>query len=262
MLALGVAGSVVGVGTFAAFTAVVTNSGNIFSTGFITFDSTGTNGTCTSTNGGTASGAGCTAAFATLTNMKAGDTKYGHLVLTNHASSLTVTPSLSISDTTPTALTTGTTGIGGAGVSSAGTNSVTAPDLGVLIFQCTATTGGADTDCNGTTAKTLIPIYGTCAANPTTTAAALATTDIVPGATNNNVTVRSQSCVGGNTAAAAYPLSITDLLPSSGTLAAGATDSLAIIVYLPTPAASSTLQNLSSNLSFAFTATQQAGTSN
>lgn len=261
MLAVGVAGSVVGAGTFATFNAVVTNSGNTFATGFISFKSVGTNGTCESLTGGTASGTGCTTAFATLSSMKPGDTKYGHIVLTNETGSLTVTPSLTISDTTPTALTTAANGIGGAGSSSAGTATQTAPNLGVLIFQCTATTGGADTDCAGTTAKTLIPVYGTCASNPATTAAAIATTDIVPGATNNNVTVRSVSCVGGNTATAAYPLTVSDLLPSSGTLAANGTDSLAVIVYLPTPASSSTLQNLTATLSFAFTATQQAGTS-
>jgi len=252
MLVMGVAGSIVGIGTFAQFNAVTSNPSNTFATGNIVFSNQPNGGaTCTGTSG-TNSGVatGCATLVTIGSNMVAGDSKLGTLALGNTSSSArAITLGLQV---------TGTGGVLENAVANASTSG-----LGLLLFQCQTSTG-VPTACstNNVLLTQVYPTTGTCA--PGTVAGGLTTSKISTTAVSNtaSVQVNSVTCTGGSVlTGSTVTVSGTDLV-SAGTygLATGTTDNLAAIVYLPSPAGNSQAST-SDTLSFTWTATQINGTS-
>ena len=252
MIVLGIAGSVVGVGTFASFNATVTSAGNTFSTASITFSDTPNGGSaCTSTAGGTTS---CTTAVGSLAGMVPGDSKFGTVVL-NNGGTVAVSLAMSVADASPNALT--TTSIGSA------SSSPTSAGLGMVLLECT-NSGGTDEGCLSTDGSGKVKVlYGSCTGSVTTISTALpitTSTFSTTSLTDNGIKVNGTECWGGNTGAgistAVSNLSLSSSLATSGNV------SLAVLIYLPSSVSSSTLQNLSGNsLTYTWVATQLAGSS-
>jgi predicted ribosomally synthesized peptide with SipW-like signal peptide len=258
MLVLGVAGSVVGVGTFATFNASTTSTGNTFSSANITFadvlNGGGSGNTCTSTSGAAASGSGCSVALGTLSTMVPGDSKFGTVVLTNsNTSNVAVSVALSVTDSANNALT--NTGIGTAGATA------TSAGLGLLVFEC-QNSASVDENCTTTDPSGKVKVlYGSCSGSPATISTALpiaTTTFSITSLTDNGIKVGSTECYGGNTTTG---LAAASNLSLSSSLAVNTNLSLFQLVYFPPSTSSSTLQNLSGNsLTYTWTASSLAGT--
>ena len=269
MLVLGVAGSVVGMGsgTFAVFNATTTSTGNTFSTASITFSNTTAGGTCTSTAGAAATGT-CTATLNRAT-MVAGDSKLGATTLTNGGNA-GVTVSLGITDSGSDTIS--TTGIGAA------KSTAVSDALGLLIFECLDGSGN-DVSCSGSVAS-LYTVYGSCGSSGSpatfasvTQAGAFTASNVTTnnGLSDNGIKVGTGTngfCYGGNTAAGIKGLSVPIVATSGSPTVAGAnslattkTDNLAIIVYLPTTADNSAQNQTSTSYTLTYTATQLAGSS-
>ncbi len=257
MLVVGVAGAVVGTGTFASFNAIVDNSGNTFSTGQITFSTTDhVSAACLA---GPAAGSTTTCAtsffFNPGTTLAAGDARLGTLTLTN-GGSIPVGIQLSVTASSGSNALTTNSGIGAEGANTG------SPSLGFLIFEC-ETSGGGDNDCNSTGNAKLLPLYGTCGSSSgvisitsATINSAWAASKIIPaGSTSNAVKVDTNpSCAGGNTTTGT-----PTLVPITSSLAASGVMHLAVLAYLP-ESATNGLQNLTSTtLDFTWTATQLTG---
>ncbi|HLG70855.1 MAG TPA: SipW-dependent-type signal peptide-containing protein [Chloroflexota bacterium] len=258
MLVLGIASSVVGVGTFATFNASTTSTNNTFSSATISFQDVlnagGAGNTCSSTAGAAATGSGCTVALGSLSTMVPGDSKFGRVVLTNN-SNVAVSVALSVTDSASNALTTTSIGTAGTSPTSAG--------LGLIVLQC-QTSGGADESCGATDASGKVKIlYGSCTGNPATISVALplATTSFSTASlTDNGIKVNTTECYGGNTGSGLASISNASL---SSSLAVSGTLSLAHLIYLPPSVSSASMQNLSGNsLTYTWTASSLAGTSN
>jgi hypothetical protein len=271
MLVLGVAGSVVGMGsgTFAVFNAQTTSTGNTFSTASITFSNTVSGGgTCTSTAGAPATGT-CTATL-TRSTMVAGDSKLGTTTLTNGGNA-GVTVQVVITDSGSDTIS--TTGIGAA------KSTAVSDALGLLIFECLDGTG-ADIACSSASVASLYTVYGSCGASgspatfATVTQAGAFSSSFVTtnnGLSDNGIKVGTGTngyCYGGNTGAGIKGLSVPIVASSSSPTVAGAnslatskTDNLAIIVYLPTTADNSAQAKTATSYTLTYTATQLAGTS-
>ena len=269
MLVLGVAGSVVGMGsgTFAVFNATTTSTGNTFSTASITFSNTTAGGTCTSTAGGATVPANCTSTV-TRSTMVAGDSKLGTTTLTNGGNA-GVTVSMAITDSGADSIS--TTGIGAA------KSAAVSDALGLLIFECLGA-GGVDVSCSGAVTS-LYTVYGSCGssgspaafASVTQSGAFSASNITTSGVTDNGIKIGTSTdgvCYGGNTAAGISGLTVPIVASSSNPTVAGAnslattkTDNLAIIVYLPTTADNSAQNKTATNYTLTYTATQLSGSS-
>lgn len=276
MLVLGVAGSVIGMGsgTFALFNAQTTSTNNTFSTASITFSNTDSGGTCTSTAGATATGS-CTGATSYTTkasNMVAGDSKTAFTVLTNGGNA-SETVNLGITDAGSDAIT--ATGIGTKGATTA------ADALGLLIFECRDSSHN-DVSCSGSVAE-LYTVYGSCGTTGASNAATFATVTQAGaftsaavttsnGLSDNGIKVGTASdgyCYAGNSGTTALkglsvPIVASSSNPTAGNtnpLAATKTDDLAIIVYLPVTADNSAQNLTATSLTLTWTASQIAGTS-
>lgn len=273
LVVLGAAGAIIGAGTgtFALFNAVTTSTGNTFSSANITFaDVMNFNGanagtTCTSTSGATASGTGCTTALGSLATMVPGDSKVGTVRFTN-SGNVTVSVAMAVSDAVSNVLTSTAIGTAATSPSSAG--------LGLLIFQCT-TSGGVDQNCKATdTTGKLLPVYySTCnsgsaisLASPGAGLPVSTSTFNTTSLTDNGIKVVGSStvtCYGGNTTTAFASLNGTsNSITLASTLAPSGNLSLAVLVYFPPSTSSASFQNLSGNsVTYTWTATQIAGTS-
>ncbi len=278
LLALGVAGAIVGGGTFASFSAITSSGSNTFSTAGINFqDAIGVN-LCTSTLGGTASGTGCSTAVGTFTSMIPGEQQFGTVKLTNQTSSTaTVTVALGIADAG------GSNGLTNTGSGAVGSASSTV-GLGLLVFECTNSAGTVDEDCTTTDATGKLQlVYGSCGGTTSFTPQHYLGTPPVltnglpvgtitfttSGVTDNGVKVGSgaTSCYGGNGSTGLDGLSSVSIVASSGTptvagvnsLGIGKTDSLTMLVYLPATSDSTKANITNSNLTYTWTASQLAG---
>jgi len=276
MLVIGVAGSIVGVGsgTFSLFNAVTTSESNTFTSASVTFSNTTNGGTCTSTAGAAATtAAACTASTSytgQLATMVPGDSKTMTTTLTN-GGNVSVTVTLGVAENSGSNSLT-SNGIGTAGSTTAGTDG-----LGLLVFEC-RTSGHADVACGSGTVAELYVIYGSCgnsgstSGNATVTQAGAFTSANVTstGLNDNGVKVGTSTngyCYAGDTTTALAGASIpivgtaTPTVGNVAPMAAAATDNLAMIMYLPT-IANNNLQNISSSsLNLTWTASQIAGTS-
>ncbi|HVA23372.1 MAG TPA: hypothetical protein VMW62_03190 [Chloroflexota bacterium] len=252
MLVLGVASSVIGVGsgTFATFNATTTNLGT-FATGNIIFHNTpngGTPGTGTSDLGtplGTASS--CTA-LNVIGSMVPGDSKLNKMVIQNDASSArAVTVALTTSASPSTALDANAPGAG----ATAG--------LGMLIFRCT-NGSGVELSCTAAnmTPVEVYPTAGGC------TVPSIASGGLIPSVIGNDatatITVNGPPCTGGAFTNASFALGGPDTVATGiQGLNTGSSDNLAIILYLPDTATNGQA-GLTSGLSFQWIATQINGT--
>jgi predicted ribosomally synthesized peptide with SipW-like signal peptide len=254
MLVLGIAGSVIGVGTFAQFNAVTNNPSNTFAAGQIVFSNTVGSTTCTGQSG-TSSGvaSGCATLVTIPSSMVPGDSKLGLFSLSNVSTSArAVTLAMQVSATASSALDANSIA-----------NTATS-GLGLLVFQCT--NGGSPVVCtnNPVTLTQVYPSTSTCSPGSIATAGGLTTSKISTLAVSNtqSIQVNGVTCTGGNvTQASAQTIAGTDTVATGQTgLATGTTDNLATIVYLPSVAGNS-MSNLTSTLNFTWTATQVNGTS-
>lgn len=261
MLVLGVAGSVIGVGsgTFAQFNAVTTNTGNTFASSDIKFVNTNGAGTaCTgqsSVTNGVASGCGV---IATLGSLIPGDSKLGLFTLVNNSSTepalsikLAVAAELnhsSLLDTnTPTSGTSGSTG-----------------GLALLVFRCTAAGGTTAQACTGVANTNLVPVIGTCTGTPSITATTGLTKAAIGGASTSAATVTVGDaftvCTGGPIITSSTSIGGLDTVNGvANVLGVGHTDNLGALVYLPGTSGNA-MAALSDIVDFTWTATQIPGT--
>jgi predicted ribosomally synthesized peptide with SipW-like signal peptide len=251
LLVLGVAGSVIGLGTFAQFNAVTSNPNNTFVTGQIIFSNTVNGTTCTGQS--TSAASGCAVLVTIPSNMVAGDSKLGLFSLSNLTSSArAITLAMQVTAGTSSLLDTNS-------IANAATSG-----LGLLLFQCT--NGGSPVACtnssnNPVTLTQVYPASGQC--SPGSITGGLTTSNISTLAVSNtqSIQVNSVTCTGGNvTQTSAQTVSGTDLVDTGQYgLATGTTDNLAAIVYLPSVSGNGQ-SNLTSTLNFSWTATQVNGT--
>jgi hypothetical protein len=285
MLVVGVAGSIVGVGsgTLSLFTAVTTSTGNTFTSAQISLSSTNNGGTCTSTAGATATGT-CTAMPASFTALVPGSmrTFFSTLTNVNSTNGGAFTVNLVITDTAGTHDNVVTYGIGTAGSTTTGTQG-----YGLLIFEC-RTAAHADTSCSGGSVGELYTVYGSCGSSgsPSTFATvtqsgAFSSSNVASNGLNDNGvkigTGTNGYCYGGNTGGSGSGIAgsagtgpTIPIIASSGSpvvgngsnsLAVAATDNLAMVLYLPYTADNTVQNKTNPNLTFTWTATQVPGTS-
>jgi predicted ribosomally synthesized peptide with SipW-like signal peptide len=261
MLIIGVAGSVIGVGsgTFALFNATTNNTGNTFTTDDLTFSNTPNGVACVASAKASSNPSQDCAALVTISNTLPGDSKLGLLTLNNGSAQANVNIDLAVTASPSTALDT----------TSAANNA--SSGLGLLMFRCRNAGNTANQACTGVAATLLVPVYGTCA-SAVSIAAATGVTSAVFGsarAADNQIPVGDGGvlCTAGNTASGISSVALPTATvggPDAFTdttkgLAPGHTDNLAIAVYLPGKAGN-TLANLGpSTLKFAWNATQVVG---
>jgi hypothetical protein len=259
MLVVGVAGSVIAVGngTFALFNATTTNPNNVFSTNDLIFKNTPSGGSVCTAQATVNSGATPTCStLVTLSNMVPGDSKLGSLTLQNASTVTSPNDGVSLSTSSVTASSTSLLD------STSFANSATT-GLGLLVFMC-ETSGSADRPCtgNGTGTTTLVPVYGSCTANPVTGGVDVATTDISgASSTADTLTIGGATCTGANVLTSSMNVTGFDTVNSgSGAIANGNSVHVAVVVYLP-GIAGDTVAGKSSTLSFNWTANTVIGRS-
>ncbi len=259
MLVVGVAGSVIaaGSGTFALFNATTTNPNNVFSTNDLIFKNTPNGGSLCTAQATVSSGATPTCStLVTLSNMVPGDSKLGSLTLQN--GSTVTSPNDGVTLSTSSVTTTSSSTLD----STAFANSATT-GLGLLVFMC-ETSGSADRPCtgNGSGTTTLVPVYGTCSANPVTSGVDVATTDISGASSSGNtLTIGGATCTGASVVTSAMNVAGFDTINSvTGAIANGNSVHVAVVVYLP-GIAGDTVAGKSSTLSFNWTAQTVIGRS-
>lgn len=160
VLGLGIAGSLVGVGTFASFTTTATNPSNTFATGTLVIKQTSGSlspNPCYSTSDKSASGTPATSsvacgAFFTVSNLKPGDSNTASSITVRNDGSLPATMTLAVSCTDGNA--SGALHSGTGDLCSAFEIYVQAKD-GSTNRQCVYGNGDADVTCSfGNTSKT------------------------------------------------------------------------------------------------------------
>ena len=272
MLVLGVAGSVVGIGTYATFNATVTSTGNTFATGTFTFSMTEYGGTCTDASGASSSGtcaAYLTGINAPFTGWVPGSSWLTYTTLNNASTSPSaVTATVAFSDSASNALTNN-------GVDSNSTTTQEAAGLGLVMFEC-QTNAGADVACNNASLQKLDVIYGNCGGGAGTVltrglAGAIATTDVTqPSSTDNGIKVFGTECYGGDNATPVTNNGLNKLgsavniigtgLPAT-TLAKNTSYNVLMLFYLPNTASNSLAGLTGNSLTATFTANSVAGAS-
>lgn len=260
LLVLGVAGSVVSLGTFAQFNAVTTNPNNTFSTGFVEVTNTVNSGTgCNSfSGGGGASNSPQTCStFLTLSNMIAGDSKVGTLTIQNSSTSNgPVQLALSLSSSTSNTIVSNTP------------NATSSSGAALLLFRCVGTGNyNQPASCNTSSGK-LFPLYGTCTGTPTMGASGFGSSQVASAnSADANIVIGGVTCTPTATALNAVTgISINgpDSVPSPGStgtpalgMNAGTSENMAGVVYLPGTAGNTQSSNgtNTATLTFNWTAT-------
>jgi hypothetical protein len=259
MLVIGVAGSVVGVGsgTFALFNATTTNTGNTFTSDDLQITDAVDGGSSCTGKASTSSTTGTCDVIVTLSNIIPGDSKFGTFKITNASSHAAFDLKLDITQHG---------GSGGTVLDSNPAADATNAGLGLILFRCLA--GSTAVSCTSSSLDTLHPIYGSCGGDITLgTAQAFSTAILGPADTGSNkLPVGSPvpgaaNCTPGNTAAGISAVTINPITgpDTAGHYNFGTADNIAAVVFLPGKSGNAVAGKSGTNLDFLWTATQVVG---